>query len=168
MFLFAFTGIHAQKKMTYANIRLDKPEDYAKAEDAALEAANYILSVPIDKENTNKSDAMHFLVDWMQGTPDYLFPLNEPIGKIANENPELLILFMASMTRYVLSADDDKKPGEDNIAYNGYLIFSDYCLNPSNHVTVKGELKNLIDAKKEGNLKDYLDKFAGQPQGKEV
>ncbi len=165
---FATTGIYAQKKLTYANLPLNTAEDYANAEKSALQAANEILSLPLDKDSQSKSEAMHFLSDWMQGTPAFLFPLNEPIGKISNDNPELLVIYMASMTRYVLSNETKTPLGEKDIAYHGFLIFSDYCDNPKNHVSINGELKNLIDAKKQGNLQDYLDEFAGQPEGKEV
>jgi hypothetical protein len=167
--IFAFAGTHAQKRSSYSSIQLETAADYAKAEKSALEAANYILTLPVNKDNNSGQDAARFLVDWMQGTPDYMFPLNEPIGRISqNNNPQLLIVYMACMTRYVLENDKDKSPSEDDISYNGYLIFSDYCDNPKNNVSIKGELKNLIDARKEGNLKDYLEEFSQPAQGKKV
>ncbi len=168
LLLFAWTGINAQKHSPYANIRLETDKDYSDAQKSVLQAANFILSLPVNKENTSKSEAMHFLVDWMKGTPDYMFPLNEPIAKISNENPELLIIFMACMTRYVLENPGDKSPEENEINYNGFLIFSDYCNEPKNKVEIRGELKNLIKARKDGNLKDYLKEFDEKPEGKIV
>ncbi len=165
---FSFTGLHAQKRLPYANIHLQTDQDYVNAEKAALQAANDILSAPIDKRTSNKSDAMHFLIDWMRGTPEYLFPLNEPIVKISSDNPELLIVYMACMTRYVLENDSRNTSKEDDISYNGFLIFTDYCKNSRNHVSIRGELRNLMEAKKDGNLKDYLKEFTEQPKGKQV
>jgi len=166
--MFVFTTAQAQKHSQYTNVPLETPQDYSRAEKNVLQAANYILSTPLNKQSNSRSEAMHFLVDWMQGTPAFMFPLNEPIGKISSENPELLIIYMACMTRFVLESDSSKAPDQNEIAYNAYMIFSDYCAEPGNHVTIYGELKNLIDAKKAGNLRDYLDEFSDQPKGKMV
>lgn len=167
--IFTISAVHAQKRPSFTSIPLTNSEDYTQAEGSALDAANYILSMPLDKENKAKSeDAVHFLLAWMKGTPDYTFPLNEPIGTISQENPALLVLFMAGMTKYVLENKGEKAHEQNDISFNGYRILADYCANPDNKVKVTGELKNLVQAKKDDNLKDYLEEFQEEPEGKKV
>ncbi|HYW95687.1 MAG TPA: hypothetical protein VE870_08875 [Bacteroidales bacterium] len=166
--IFSLSAVHAQKKPSFTNIPLATSEDYANAEASALEAANYILSMPLPKQNSAKNEAMHFLVEWMKGTPDYTFPLNEPIGTISQDNPALLVLFMAGMTKYVLENKKGKANDQEDISFNGYKILADYCGNPENKVKVTGELRNLVQSKKDGNLKDYLEEFQEEPEGKKV
>ncbi len=160
-------GLYAQKRSSYQDIKLQTPQDYAKAEKPALEASEYILSTPIDKGDKAKEEATRFLLAWMDGTPDYVFPLNPPIDVISKIEPGLLAVFMASMTKYVL--DESKTASEEEINLHGFENLADYCMQKKNHVEIRGEIKNLVEAKKDGNLQDYLDQFStNEKKGIEV
>ncbi len=152
---------NAQDYSTLKDIELKDKADFGKAEDKILEIATYILTTPVDDENANRNNALKFLFRWMDGTPDYTFMLDETVGKLAQTSDALLGVYMACMCRYVLENKDKAKDDKD-VKYNSVLKLIDYSQDPNNKVEITGELKNLIQAKDEHRLKEYIKAVEGQ------
>jgi hypothetical protein len=148
-------GCTAQDYSKLKDITLKGKEDCAKAEKQVLECSEYVLTTPLDDQNNNRMDALKFIFRWMDGTPDFMFNLDESIGKLVNSNEELLGVYMACMSKFVLG-NRDKAKDQDEVKYNSILMLIDYAQKPENSVEISGELQKLIDAKKDGSLKDYL------------
>jgi hypothetical protein len=161
LFLGFVMVINAQDYSKLKDIELKTKEDYNKAEDKVLECTKYILTTPMDNENTNRTNALQFLLRWMDGTPDYTFNLDETVGKIAQTSDALLGVYMACMSRYVLE-NKDKAKDEKDVKYNSVLLLIDYANDPANKVEISGELENLIKAKDEHRLKEYIKVVEGQ------
>ena len=143
------------------DIEMKSKEEFIKAEDKVLECTKYVLTTPMDDENTNRRNAMQFILRWMEGTPDYTFTLDETVGKIAQTSDALLGVFMACMSRYVLE-HKDKAKDEKDVKYNSVLMLIDYARDPENDVEITGEMENLIKAKDEHRLKEYIKVVEGQ------
>jgi hypothetical protein len=154
-------GCNSQDYSKLKDIELKEKEDYTKAEARILECSKYILTTPMDDENTNRINALQFIFRWMDGTPDYTFTLDETVGKIAQTSDALLGVYMACMCRYVLE-NKDKAKDEKDVKYNSVLLLIDYSKDPNNKVEVSGELENLIKAKDEHRLKEYIKVVEGQ------
>jgi hypothetical protein len=152
---------NAQDYSMLKEIELKEKEDFGKVEGKILECSKYVLTTPMDDENTNRSNALQFMFRWMDGTPDYTFTLDETVGKIAQTSDALLGVYMACMCRYVLE-NKDKAKDEKDVKYNSVLMLIDYSKDPNNKVDISGELENLIKAKDEHRLKEYIKVVEGQ------
>jgi CRISPR/Cas system CMR-associated protein Cmr5 small subunit len=152
---------NAQDYSKLKDIELKEKEDFAKAEDKILECSKYILTTPVDDENTNRINALKFMFRWMDGTPEYTFTLDETVDKLGQTNDALLGVYMACMSRYVLE-NKDKAKDEKDVKYNSVLMLIDYARDPNNKVEITGEIENLIKAKDEHRLKEYIKVVEGQ------
>jgi len=161
LFLGFVMACDAQDYSNLKDIELKEKEDFSKVEDKILECSKYVLTTPMDDENTNRINALQFMFRWMDGTPDYTFTLDETVGKIAQTSDALLGVYMACMCRYVLENKDNAKD-EKEVKYNSVLMLIDYARNPDNKVEITGEMENLIKAKDENRLKEYIKVIEGQ------
>lgn len=152
---------NAQDYSKLKDIELKGKEDFVKAEDKILECTKYILTTPMDEENTNRFNAMQFMFRWMDGTPDYTFLLDETVGKLAQTSDAMLGVYMACMCRFVLE-NKDKAKDDNEVKYNSVLMLIDYSKDPTHNVEISGELENLIRAKDEHRLKEYIKVIEGQ------
>lgn len=158
LFIGLFGSAIAQDLDHIDKIELKQAADYQQNESFALESANYLLSRPVDKNNSDLKHlkAMQFLIHWMDGTPDYSFAIDASISKATESNPPLLAKYLASMVKYVLENKSDKD-NPPSIKYNAFSIFLNYCENTANQVTINKEIKRLLKAKEEGSLREYLE-----------
>jgi hypothetical protein len=155
LLIFCSIGLYAQNLPDFDQIRLEQGSDYKPAEPAALQAANYILSTPIAKDDVNRMLSLRFLLRWMTGTPDYTFSLGGNISKAVTGNEDLLGVYMAALAKYALenkeSAKDEKK-----VNLGAAKIVLAYCEDSKNNVKLNKTLKKMIEANKEGNLESML------------
>jgi hypothetical protein len=161
LFLGLVTACNAQDYSRLKDIEMKDKEDFVKAEDKVMECTKYILTTPMDDENTNRINALQFMLRWMDGTPDYTFSLDETVGKLAQTSDALLGVYMACMCRYVLE-NKEKAKDEKDVKYNSVLLLIDYSKDPNNKVEITGEIENLIRAKDEHRLKEYIKVVEGQ------
>jgi hypothetical protein len=161
LFLGFVMAVNAQDYSKLKDIELKEKEDFSKAEDKVLECSKYILTTPMEDDNTNRINALQFMFRWMDGTPEYTFTLDETVGKIAQTSDALLGVYMACMCRYVLE-NKDKAKDEKEVKYNSVLMLIDYARNANNKVEITGEMENLIKAKDENRLKEYIKVIEGQ------
>ena len=91
----------------------------------------------------------------MSGTPDYNFTLDEQATKFAKKNDDLLALYMAAMTKYVLENKADSKD-QNKIKLNAVKSIIEYSKDSKNSVTMNKELKRLTEADNKGQLAEAL------------
>jgi len=146
----------AQTIPDFDAIKLNKKEDFnATADDAALQASNFLLSTPLEKDNLDRLKSLQYIIKWMSGTPDYMFELDEQATKFAKKNEDLLGLYMAAMTKYVLENKADSKD-QSKIKLNAVKSVVVYAKDEKNKVKINGELKKAIEADANGQLSAYL------------
>ncbi len=146
----------AQSLPDYSSIKLEEKADYnSTANNAALQAANYLFSTPFEKQNMDRLKSMQYIIRWMTGTPDYSFTLDEQATKFAKKNDDLLGLYMAAMTKYVLENNADTKD-QNKIKLNAVKIIITYSRDAKNNIKINSELKKAIDADDKGQLPEYL------------
>ena len=146
----------AQNLPDYSSIKLENKEDYnAAADNAALTAANFIFSTPLEKNNTDRLQSLQYIINWMSGTPDYTFMLDEQATKFTKKNTDFLGLYMAAMAKYVLENKGDAKD-QDKIKLNAMKMICEYAKDEKNKVKINSELKKAIEANDKGQLAEYL------------
>ena len=146
----------AQNLPDFDAIKLEAKEDYnSTANDAALQASNFLLSTPLDDKNIDRLKSIQYIIKWMTGTPDYSFTLDEQATKFAKKNDEFLGLYMAAMTKYVLENKEDSKD-QNKIKLNAVKLIIAYVKDTKNNVKINSELKKAIEADDKGQLSAYL------------
>ena len=146
----------AQSLPDFDAIKLEKKEDYnAAAENAVMTASNYLFSTPLDKNDINRQNCMLYILRWMEGTPDYSFTFDEQATKFAKKNSDLLGLYMAGMTKFVLENKSDSK-GQNKIRLNALKFVINYAREEKNKVKMNGEFKKAMEAESKGKLEEYL------------
>jgi hypothetical protein len=137
-------------------IKLEKKEDFnSTADNAALQASDFLLSTPMEKNNIDRLKSLQYIIKWMSGTPDYNFTLDEQATKFAKKNDDLLGLYMAAMTKYVLENKADSKD-QNKIKLNAVKLIVAYAKDEKNKVKISSELKKVIEADGKGQLSEYL------------
>jgi hypothetical protein len=76
--LLPFSKNFSQSVPNFDEIRLEAKEDFNDvANNAALQASNYLLSTPMDSKNIDRLKSLQYVIKWMTGSPDYSFTLDE-------------------------------------------------------------------------------------------
>lgn len=154
---FTMNAIVAQDYSDLESIVLNEGADYAKNEGLVVECSDYLLNSPVDvlDKDLNHLIALQFIMRWMEGTPDYMFNLDESITDVTRSDSYLLGVYLASMSKFVIE-NKDKSKDQDEIKYNAFLMFIHYCEDPAKKVKQKKAIKELIKARDENTLKEYL------------
>ena len=146
----------AQNLPDFDAIKLEVKDDYTSAADnAALIASNYILSTPLQKNNLDRLKSLQYIIRWMTGTPSYSFTIDESATKFARKNEDLLGLYLASMTIFVLENKADAQD-QDKIKLNAIKHVLGFVKDEKNNVRINSELKKLMEADAKGELAAYL------------
>ncbi len=158
--LLAFLTITAIAKTQtlpdYESIKLEVKSDYNEnANNAALQAANHLLGTPLEKDDIARLRSAQYLIKWMTGSPDYTFALDEQATRFTKKNSDLLILYMAAMSKYVLENKTDAADAV-KVKINSLKLIAQYAKDPKNKVKQTSELKKLIEADEKGELNAYL------------
>jgi len=151
----AILSSFAQSKSQYDNVFLATASDFRRAEPQVILASDYVYSTPVEKDNAHRESAINFIMKWMQGTPDYSFPLDETLTKIAKGDYDFIGIYIASSAKYALQKG--KGVSREDIRLNSYLLALSYCENPVNNYKIRGEIRKLADAKNQDKLKEYLE-----------
>jgi hypothetical protein len=147
--------VAAQDYSELEKISLRSKTECAQNEKLVLECCDYLLESTINSigEDKNHSGALQFILRWMEATPDYSFTLDETMIETTSSNPSLLGILLVSMSKYAL---ENKTDDADDVKYNSFLRFIEYCEDPDHKVNMSRELEELIKARNENSLKEYL------------
>lgn len=132
-------------------VPLKGKNDFKSAEDKVLECAKYIISSPLDKEDSQLKSAENFVLNWMAGTPDYSFTLDDSLQPIMEKGPALLGVFMACYSQTAILDSHNLK--SDDIFKKTMTSFIAYCKNPANKVELTEGVNKLIKQEENGKYK---------------
>lgn len=151
----AFSHVYSQDLLGFETTSGNEKTDYKSDEPKALEAADYILSTAIDSKDVKRDQALMFMLMWMEGTPDYIFNIDEDIYLFTHSRDDILAVFMACMTRNCLENPvKAKNPAE--LKFMSVELFLDYCQNTSNQVKPYKQLEKLMKAREKGKLRNFI------------
>lgn len=149
------TGLsHGQEFPNLKSIKLNKRASYKQAEPIVTKVVDYLFKTPADRKNKSRSDAGQFLVDWMNGTPDYVFYLEEKETSFFNSDSDLLLMYMAGLTKFSLAHPTAKEKQEQSLGAMKLVL--PYLYQYSDKKTWTKELWQLYDASKNEKLKEFL------------
>lgn len=154
-FLFLLSlNVFAQELPNLKHIKLNKKISYKQAEPTVIKVVDYLFQTPIDRKNKSRNNAGQFLVDWMNGTPDYVFYMEERETSFFNTSSDLLLMYMAALTKFSLEHPSVKEKQEQALGAMNLVL--PYLYQQSEKKTWTKELWQLYDAHKNGKLEPYL------------
>lgn len=156
--LFAFfciAHINGQTLLSVDHIKLEKPPDYKAAEPFVLQTATYLLSIPFQKDHTDRMNSLRFLAKWMHGTPDYSFAFSDVVDKIGKSDNDMIGLYMAAMSKYTLENKAHSKDAKV-VKLNAMILLLNYCENKGNNIKMTKQLKKLSEAREKGLLEQTI------------
>ncbi|WP_055435412.1 hypothetical protein [Lacinutrix algicola] len=153
-----FNSNHAFSQLTtfdFENYEFNSEEQINAAKQDVLSVANLLLEAPINNNKEVRMDAGYFLSEWMSETNNYNFGTGT-LKEIFDDKIELAIISMAAQVKYCI----------ENNATNSYdyetrlgiwKIITTYVENSKNKVRSTKKIKQLIKAKKENKLAEFLE-----------
>ena len=120
-----------------------------------LQCTNYMLSTPMDKPDPDRQNAFQFIFNWMNGTPDYKFPMEPFALEMTKNRPDLLSVYLTCMSETVLKNRELAKDGKA-MQLASAKRFLQYCQDKSNGVRTSKYLKKMIKANEANELQTFL------------
>ena len=117
--------------------------DYGYNEDQVLEVSQFLLSSPIQSNNSDRINAAQYLMKWMEGTPDHTFTIGQMVMDLTGGDKDLLGVYFAAACE---TAIQNKKSGKTAEQTNEETVqkFVTYAANKNNKVILNKELKKAI------------------------
>lgn len=112
--LLSFTAMvtYGQDFQVPKDYKLKEKEDYKPYEPQILQAIDWALNTPLDKEVEKRQEAYGFIMAWISGAPNVTVNVYYDIVNISSNNTDLLLPFIMGWIKYSLennySADDLK------------------------------------------------------------
>jgi hypothetical protein len=154
LLFFAFAGSALFAQTDYKKIPLNTAEECRTAEPAVLVAADLVLSKYLDEPSSFL--ARDFVYQWVTKT-EYTFTLNSRIWKISKkENKGLYWIYYVCLAKYLLEHKDKASDGRA-INIGGFELLADYISDPAHRVKITKPVQELLDAKKNGKMGDFVD-----------
>lgn len=157
LFIFLiFIGLSSFSQIlpNFKQIKLNKRVHFKEAEPAINLTIAYLFNTPIDKKNKARAEAGQFLLKWMNGTPDYTFYLEEKETSYFNTDADLMLMYMAGLTKFSLENRDVK---DQKIKILGALnIVLPYLNHQEDKKTWGTDLWQLNEAHLKGKLSTFL------------
>lgn len=135
------------------NYKFEKAEDYSKYEKDIIACSIWLESTPLDKDKEKRVEASKFLFMWLSGSPTVSIELYAKIVDISKKNPELLMIYMGGVARFVLENQTEKDANK--IALAGLKsIIKNYKLDAG---TKKDkEVQKIVDMDSKGTLEKWI------------
>lgn len=155
LFLIVKMGLSYGQELPYLKgIKFNKKLSYKQAEPTVSKVVDYLFNNPTDRKNKSRNDAGRFLVEWMNGTPDFVFYLEEKETHFFNTDSDLLLMYMAALTKFSLQHPTAKEKQDQALGAMNLVL--PYLYQQSDKKTWTKDLWQLYDASKNGNLKEFV------------
>ncbi len=83
-------------------------EDYAKYDQAIVGAYEWLMKTPVG-EYQERYDVYKFLLEWSQGTPDFMIEIGDPAMNASGEDVHLFAIYLAGYSAYLINAKESGK-----------------------------------------------------------
>lgn len=140
--LFLSTLSFSQDFSKFEHYSLETKEDFHNAEDLVMEGVNYMFKTPFDKKDLKRYQALSFVMNWMEGTPEYRFNIDQKAVDLTNGNDDLLGMYFAGLAKVILERKN-QIPDDDTVHH---LVIQDllaYTSVDSNNLKPTKAMKKL-------------------------
>ena len=161
-FLCMAVGASAQTDSLLQNPLPTTKEEFTASEPKVIHTTNYLETTPIDKQGDEWRAQATIFTAWLANAPEVTIELNAKTGTFFKKNPELMMIFMAGWTRYVLQNGYSKDPVQGNVAGIKSAI-KVYKLG--NGLKKDKEMEKLIKIDESGGLEAWVVTQLGGQKG---
>jgi hypothetical protein len=151
---FACIYAYSQELPNLKHVKLNKRASFKNSESLVLKVVSYLFETPIDKNNKSRTEAGQFLINWMNGTPDYTFYLDEKETEFFNTDSDFILMYMAGLTKYTIEHPEIKN--QKTIVLGALKFVLPYLYQQSDKKNWSKDLWQLYDANQNGKLETYL------------
>lgn len=137
-------------------------EEFTASEPKVIHTVNYLETTPIDKQGDEWRAQAAILTAWLTNAPQVTIDLNAKTTPFIKKNPELLMIFMAGWTRYVLQNGYSKDPIQGNVAGIKSAI---KVYKAGNGLKKDKEMDKLIKLEESGGLEAWVVTQLGGQKG---
>lgn len=157
-FLLCSVTVFAQKLPAFENYPLKEDADFEAAESIALQAADFMLSVPLHDRIEDKKKAMNFLMSWMDGTPYYKFVIDATFELLAEDDNAFMGIYLAAQVKFMI--ENGIMSSDISVVKTGmWKLIATYIEDPAHKVTLSPNLAELCSANKNGTLAEFLERY---------
>ena len=89
------------------NIELKTKEDYTKYQGTVVGAEKWMEETDLDQQTEKRQAINQFIVQWVAGSPTVTISLDESLAQLTEKNPDLLALYLASYSKYIIEHKND-------------------------------------------------------------
>ncbi|MGF1926185.1 MAG: hypothetical protein ACQUHE_18575 [Bacteroidia bacterium] len=155
-FLFSFSIAFSQELPNLKHVKITKKAHFKEVEPVVLKVTDYLFATPVDHKNDARKEAGQFLIRWMNDTPFDTFILEEKETNFFNTDTELILMYMAGLTKYTLehkSVTDQKEK-----ILGAMQLVLPYLDKQEDKKSWSKELWQLVDSYKTDKLQLFLKK----------
>ncbi|HEY4149756.1 MAG TPA: hypothetical protein VGM41_12540 [Chitinophagaceae bacterium] len=143
----------AQDFVPPADPVLSSKEDYAKYEKDVISSAKWLESKAVGVEMEKRKQVGAFIIKWLSGSPTVNVAITPFQMKLADKNPQFLVLYMAAAARYCLENNYSKDTLKTTTAAVKSILA---CYGLGGDITKNKVLERAITANKEGKLEEWV------------
>lgn len=153
VFMTGFCGVSFSQDFVVPAYSLENKDDYAKYEQDIVKAANWLETTQIGKEENKRLEVNAFMMRWLTGTPPVSMTLQPYVARLTEDNPQLLMMFMAGYTRWCLENNYSKDEIKANTAGVKSMI---NLLHLGGEIKKNKTLQKAIEADRAGKLEEWV------------
>ncbi len=154
LFLFTLSVAFSQELPNLKHIKLTKKTHFKEVEPVVLKVTDYLFATPVNHKNISRKEAGQFLIKWMNGTPFDTFILEESETDFFNTDTELMLMYMAGLTKYTLEHKSITNQKEKILGTMQLVL--PYLDKQDNKKAWSKELWQLVDSYKTNKLEAFL------------
>jgi len=144
---------NAQNFEVPENYKIETSEDCLLYESNIIDAVDWIIDTPITGNNQKRKDTYKFIMNWLSASSDFTVYLSSDIAPFIS-NPDLRMVFLGGITKYLIETKDYKNELGKNIAgINTAIAF--YGKNKEELGNIES-IEKYIELKNTEKLEDYL------------
>ncbi|MFA5540271.1 MAG: hypothetical protein WC984_01200 [Bacteroidales bacterium] len=156
IFLMTASICSFSQEFNLPDYQIQSPKDCDKYNNDVLNAIDWLISTPPNKELKKQQKTKEFLIQWMTETKAVSIYLDTDIVNFFEKNEDLLIIFMCGSTKYALKNNVKSDKLEMSIA--GIELCIDYYNKNINLLKKDKNLEKYIKMKNNGTLRGHLEK----------
>ena len=152
--LITISASSAQELPNLKHIKLTKKAHYKEIEPVVLKVTDYLFATPVNHKNASRKEAGQFLLRWMNNTPFDTFVLEEKETNFFNTDTELMLMYMAALTKFAL--ENKSITNQKEKILGAMQLVLPYLDKQDNKKSWSKELWQLVDSYKTGKLEGFL------------
>lgn len=149
-------SVYGQDYQVPKNVVLKTDADYDKYEADIIKCADWLINSQVSSETAKRKEANSFLLLWLTGSSKVSIEIKEEIVNFTDAHAEILFIFMAGWTKYVLETKDFKNKVMGSV--KGVEAVITFYKNNKESVKKDENIEKYIKMKEDGTLEKYIKK----------